>query len=260
LVATIGPLIQCRKERSVNRLTTLLLLLGTASLACTGHALAQQFNSDSYLSKQHGMATVILTYGDRNSIFMNTFSLLPRWEFTAAVYLYDADHDPKTDDGYSTTFYAKYMFYENHAKTGGFAMKAGTGMDPGYLSTVGLKDAFQTYWTNAPATLPLFNNKLSWDIMPGASVTVPIVSVRVVNRCVASLAPALVCARCLSGALSPFVCVLSVVGNCWLATPFNNASISSCLSTCAISLPRRGATASTVNTLALLRQFKCART
>lgn len=152
-------------------LLTLVLLLGTASLACPGHALAQQFNSDSYLSKQHGMATLILTYGDRNSIFMNTFSLLPRWEFTAAVYLYDADHDPKTDDGYSTTFYAKYMFYENHAKTGGFAMKAGTGMDPGYLSTVGLKDAFQTYWTNAPMTLPLFDNKLSWDIMPGASVT-----------------------------------------------------------------------------------------
>jgi len=50
-------------------------------------------------------------------------------------------------------------------------MKAGTGMDPGYLGTYGLKDAFKTYWTNAPATIPLFDNKLSWDIMPGASIT-----------------------------------------------------------------------------------------
>ena len=154
----------------MRRHSLLALACAFLSLAC-GQAHAQQFNSDSYLSKAHGMATIILTYGDRNDIFMNTFSLLPRWEFTAAVYVYNTDDDPKTDDGYSTSFYAKYMFYENKAKTGGFAVKAGTGMDPGYLVTVGLQDAFKTYWTNAPATLPLFDNKLSWDIMPGASVT-----------------------------------------------------------------------------------------
>jgi hypothetical protein len=132
---------------------------------------AQQFNSDSYLSKEHGMATLILTVGERNSILMNTFSLFPRWELTAAIYIYNADNDPKTDDGYSTSFYGKYMFFENRAKTGGFAVKAGTGMDPGYLATVGLQDAFQTYWTNAPVTVPLFGNKVSWDLMPGASVS-----------------------------------------------------------------------------------------
>src|SRR5262249_19505327 len=69
------------------------------------------------------------------------------------------------------SYYAKYMVYENKAKTGGVAVKAGTGLDPGYLLTAGLKDAFQTYWTNAPVTLPLFDNKVSWDLMPGASVT-----------------------------------------------------------------------------------------
>lgn len=150
-----------------------LISLSTAFLVmfCGKPAMAQQYNSDSYLSKPVGMATLILTVGQRNSIFMNTFSLIPRWEFTAAVYVYNGDKDKKTDDGYSTSFYAKYMFYENKAKTGGFAAKAGTGIDPGYLATVGLQDAFQTYWMNAPATLPLFHNKLSWDIMPGASVT-----------------------------------------------------------------------------------------
>jgi hypothetical protein len=147
------------------------LAIGIAALA-TGRGEAQQFNSDSYLSKPLGMATIILTYGQRNSMFMNTFSLLPGWEFTAAAYVYDDDRDASTDDGYSTSLYAKYMFYENKAKTGGFAVKAGTGLDPGYLDEANrLKDAFRTYWTNTPVTLPLFDNKLSWDVMPGASVT-----------------------------------------------------------------------------------------
>jgi hypothetical protein len=137
-------------------------------------ARAQQFNSDNYLSKPHGVQTTILTVGERNNMLMTTFSLLPRWEFTLAAYLFDVDDDPKTADGYSTSLYAKYMIYENAAKTGGVAVKAGTGLEPGYInnsSGVPLKDAFRTYWMNAPATLPLFDNKLSWDLMPGASIT-----------------------------------------------------------------------------------------
>jgi hypothetical protein len=134
--------------------------------------LAQQFNSDSYLSKPHGMATLIVTFGERNSMLMNTFSLLPRCEFTVAGYLYDNDNDPATDDGYSTSFFAKYMFYENRAKTGGFAVKFGTGLDPGYLDASNrLNDAFRSFWTNAPVTLPFLDNTLSWDIMPGVSAT-----------------------------------------------------------------------------------------
>lgn len=134
---------------------------------------AQQYNSDNYLSKPQGIATIILTAGERNAMWMTTVSVFPRWEFTAAAYVYNNDKDPLTDDGYSTSFYAKYMIFENQAKTGGIAVKAGTGLEPGYLNNggIGLKDAFQTYWTNAPLTVPLFENKVSWDIMPGASVT-----------------------------------------------------------------------------------------
>jgi hypothetical protein len=106
---------------------------------------AQQFNSDSWISKEHG---------------------------TVAAYIYNDDDDPTTDDGYSTSLYAKYMFYENESKTGGFAVKLGTGIDPGYLDgNDRVNDAFQTFWTNAPITIPFLNNMLSWDIMPGASVT-----------------------------------------------------------------------------------------
>ena len=133
---------------------------------------AQQFNSDSYLSKPHGMITIIQTLGQRNSMYMLTYSLFPRWEVTGAAYLFNDDRDASTDDGYSTSFYAKYMFHENAAKTGGFAVKLGTGMDPGIMDEQNrLYNSFRTYWTNAPLTVPCFDNALSVDIMPGASIS-----------------------------------------------------------------------------------------
>lgn len=90
-----------------------------------------------------------------------------------AAYLYNNDNDPATNDGYSTSFYAKYMFYENKAQTGGAAVKAGTGMFPGTIDAhERAKDAFKTFWVNTPVTIPLFNNKISWDLMPGTSVTI----------------------------------------------------------------------------------------
>jgi hypothetical protein len=123
---------------------------------------SQQFNSDSWISKAHGTVTIITTYGQRNSMLMSTFSLLPGWELTVAGFFYNDDNDQKTDDGYSTSLYAKYMFYENKSKTGGASIKFGTGLDPGYLDGDDrVKDSFQTFWTNAPITLPFFNNTLS---------------------------------------------------------------------------------------------------
>jgi hypothetical protein len=153
------------KKISIGMLFYLVLLTNTP-------VQGQQFNSDSWISKQHGTVTVIATYGQRNAMLMTTYSLIPRWEFTVAGYVYNDDDDLKTDDGYSTSFYAKYMFYENDSKTGGAAVKFGTGLDPGYLDgSDRVKDAFQSFWTNAPITIPFFDNTLSWDIMPGASVT-----------------------------------------------------------------------------------------
>jgi hypothetical protein len=146
-------------------------LLLTVALMCAP-AEAQQFNSDSYLSKPHGTVTIIPTFGEQYSMLMTTFSLFPNWEFTVSGYFYNNDNDPTTNDGYSNSLYAKYMFYENKAKTGGMAVKFGTGMFPGFLaSDARVKDAFQTYWVNTPLTVPLFDNKVSVDITPGASVT-----------------------------------------------------------------------------------------
>jgi hypothetical protein len=133
---------------------------------------AQQFNSDSWLSKTHGTVTIITTYGERNSMLMTTYSLFPKWEFTVAGYLYNNDGNPLTNDGYSTSLYAKYMFYQNKKETGSASVKAGTGMKPGTINGEDReKDAFQSYWVNFPCTIPFFKNKLSWDAMPGVSVT-----------------------------------------------------------------------------------------
>jgi hypothetical protein len=169
----LGAASRVSRPKAVRRcaITCTTLVVGLACLSGRP-VLAQQFNSDSYLSKPHGMATIILTVGQRNSMIMNTFSLLPRWEFTAAAYIYNDDRNPATDDGYSTSVYAKYMFYENRAKTGGFAVKLGTGLDPGLMDEENrLNNALKSYWTNAPLTLPFFNNMLSLDIMPGASLS-----------------------------------------------------------------------------------------
>lgn len=157
--------------RACTAMLTTALLVGIALLPVS-RTHAQQFNSDSWLSKQHGMVTLIPTIGKRNFMLMNTYSLFPKWEFTMAAYLYNNDGDVTTNDGYSATLYAKYMVYQNKAATGGAAVKAGTGMFPGTLDEeLRVKDAFRTYWMNTPVTLPFFDNKLSWDLMPGVSMT-----------------------------------------------------------------------------------------
>jgi len=147
-----------------------MVLINTAIFVET--SFAQQFNSDSWLSKPHGMVTIIPTVGERNTMLMTTYSLFPKWEFTVAGYMYNNDGDPLTDDGYSSSLYAKYMFYQNKKETGGASVKAGTGMRPGTINGENReKDAFQSYWMNFPCTIPFFNNKVSWDVMPGASFT-----------------------------------------------------------------------------------------
>lgn len=162
-----GCSLSCRSARWVQGVFVFMLVM--SSFLTNG----QQFSSDSWLSKKHGTITIIPTVGQRNSMIMNTYSLFPKWEFTIAAYLYNNDGNPLTNDGYSSSFYAKYMIYQNKAESGGIAVKAGTGMFPGYMDGEDrVKDAFKTYWMNVPITIPFNGNKFSWDIMPGASTTV----------------------------------------------------------------------------------------
>jgi hypothetical protein len=158
------------KTLSLMRLFSCRLII--LNLVCVvvlnNSAAAQQFNSDSWLSKPHGTVTIIPTVGQRNSMLMTTYSLFPKWEFTMAGYLYNDDNDPRTNDGYSVSLYGKYMFYENKDATGGAAVKIGTGMKPGTIDAdYRAKDAFKSYWANFPCTIPFFKNKVSVDLMPG---------------------------------------------------------------------------------------------
>ena len=147
-------------------------VLGFLCLLAGMPATAQQFNSDSWISKPLGTVTVILTTGEQSTMIMTTFSLFRNWEFTAAEYVFNKDSDRRTSEGTQGSLYAKYMFWQNQSKTGGFAVKAGVGSKPSYvLDGSGFQTPSTTVWMNAPLTIPFFDNKLSWDVMPGWSVT-----------------------------------------------------------------------------------------
>ncbi len=70
---------------------------------------------------------------------------------------------------FSTSAYVKRLLYENETQTGGLALMAGIGPTPGYLQSGEVTRDFKNYWAYLPWTIPLFDNTLSWDIMPGAT-------------------------------------------------------------------------------------------
>ena len=140
-------------------------------LFCFSHNLrAQQYNTDNYLTMPHGTGTFVLTTGERNSGMVSSFALIKNFEFFAQVFLF---RDIRVDDyaqHFNTTVYAKYMFWVNEAKTGGGAVFLGMGQSPGSFTQDGYTPLHKNYWTAVPFTIPLFNNTISWDIMPGALV------------------------------------------------------------------------------------------
>jgi len=128
---------------------------------------ARQFNSDNYWTAPHGVATIIATAGQNYSTLLDVAALLPGWEFNIGATLFREDELTNTTNHYSAIFYVKHMFYENEAKTGGWAVMAGTGVYPGYLKSGTTTTSFRSYWLNVPVTFAFFENTLSWDILPG---------------------------------------------------------------------------------------------
>ncbi|MBX3240366.1 MAG: hypothetical protein KIT80_02050 [Chitinophagaceae bacterium] len=131
---------------------------------------AQQFNTDSYLAMPHGVGTFVLTAGQRNATYNNSFSLLPKWEFFTQALVYWEDKANETPQYFTLSVYAKYMFKENQDKTGGAAIFIGLGRTPAYYRSREIRNFQRTIWTAFPITLPLFRNTISWDIMPGATL------------------------------------------------------------------------------------------
>lgn len=129
---------------------------------------AQQFNTDNYLTMPHGTATIVLTNGGRNAGTAASFALAPKWEFFAQAFMFWENEKEFTPQHFNILAYAKYMFWVNKENNGGGAVFLGVGKSPGYWQNTEFLKTHQNVWTSIPITFPLFNNTISWDIMPGA--------------------------------------------------------------------------------------------
>ncbi|MEQ8303108.1 MAG: hypothetical protein RIB47_06930 [Cyclobacteriaceae bacterium] len=134
----------------------------------TPDALAQQFNSDNYLTMSHGTTTITMTAGERNSGTILSFALIPKWEFFAQAFLFWENEEELVPQHFNVQVYAKYMFWVNKKKSGGGAVFLGVGKSPGYWQQTEFLKTQRSVWTAVPITIPFFNNTISWDIMPGA--------------------------------------------------------------------------------------------
>jgi len=118
----------------------------------------------------HGTGTFVLTTGERNSSMYSTFALLPGLELNFSTNLFWEDKSANFPQHFSTNIFVKYMYWVNESNTGGAAVFFGVGKSPGFYDPMGYSAMQKNYWTALPVTFPLFNNTLSWDIMPGALV------------------------------------------------------------------------------------------
>ena len=131
---------------------------------------AQQFNSDSYLVMPHGTGTFVLTAGERNSVFLSSFALVPKFEFFAQANLFWEDQAIESPQHFSTSLYAKYSIWVNQRKNAGLSVFLGWGHSPSYYKKDEYLNDHKNYWSALTYTVPLFNNTISWDLMPGAMV------------------------------------------------------------------------------------------
>ncbi len=129
---------------------------------------AQQFNTDNYLTMSHGTTTVTMTAGGRNSGAILSFALVPRWEFFIQPTLFWENEKELVPQHFNVQGYAKYMFWVNKENNGGGAVFLGFGKSPGYWEETQFLKSHRNIWTAVPITLALFDNTISWDLMPGA--------------------------------------------------------------------------------------------
>jgi hypothetical protein len=118
----------------------------------------------------HGTGTFVITAGERNATLISSFALIPKFEFFVQANLF---RDYRIEDyvqHFTTNVYAKYMFLVNKENNGGASVFLGFGRSPGYYQDTEFTELHNNIWTAFPITFPLFNNTISWDIMPGALV------------------------------------------------------------------------------------------
>jgi hypothetical protein len=132
--------------------------------------LSQQFNTDNFLTMPHGTGTFVITTGERNSTMISSFALMKNFEFFLQANLFRDNRIDDYSQHFTTSVYAKYMFWKNATNTGGGAVFFGFGRSPGYYNETEFNQLSRNIWTASPFTFAFFNNALSWDLMPGALV------------------------------------------------------------------------------------------
>lgn len=158
--------IQRGKVRDRQLLVALIFLLLTG---ISSPAYSQQFNSDNWWMLPVGVGMGIATIGERYSIMYLGYGFAKDWEIDIAPTIYSEDKVTGTAARYSTTAYVKHLLWENQVQTGGVAVMAGIGQSPGYYQAGIKTEDFESYWATFPWTVPLFDNTISWDIMPGVT-------------------------------------------------------------------------------------------
>lgn len=146
----------------------LRLLFIIFSIFISSEVEAQQYNSDNYVVMPHGVATSILTVGERNSCLSLSLALVPKFEFAFSSNMFWDDKKVNAPQHFTTTAYAKYSVWVNNKNNGGLAALLGMGRSPSYYGKTQFVEFHKNYWTAIAATFPLFNNKLSLDLYPGA--------------------------------------------------------------------------------------------
>ncbi len=144
----------------------LLIILLFAQVLFTP-SMAQQFVTDNYLAMPHGTETVVLTTGQRSANITTSFSLIRNWEFFAQANLFWAVVDQEIPQHFTASVFSKWMFWENQNKNGGGAFFLGYGKSPSYWQNTEFLEERKNVWSSFSFTFPLFNNFISWDIMPG---------------------------------------------------------------------------------------------
>jgi hypothetical protein len=76
---------------------------------------------------------------------MTTFSLIPRLGVHGCRLHRQRGRRPDHRRRLLHQLLLQVHDHENTAKAGGLAVKGGTGLDPGYLASTGVEDAFRTF-------------------------------------------------------------------------------------------------------------------
>ena len=163
------PRIAAVLERGCRRFLSFGVWLALMVLTVSPAA-AQQFNGDNQWVAPHGVATFVLTVGQEFSTAYAIAALLPETEFNIGVTRFVDKPLEGTEGHYSGIFWVKRRLVENEAGTAGWAVSAGTGVDPSYLEAGTVTDTFQSWFANTSYTLAFRDGDVTWDLIPGVMV------------------------------------------------------------------------------------------